>query len=325
MQENKIMKILLIDVDSKIPNLALMKLSSYYKSQKDSVKLYYLKDLNNINSKNYDIIYASIIFTKNKKEEELILNNFPNAIIGGSGTENYNITLPEKMEHIMPDYTLYDYNLRGKRFKYFEDISMGFTSRGCIRKCKFCIVNKKEGLIQDWADIYEFWNKKHSTIMLLDNNFFANRNWKTHADNIIKENLFVLDNGFDIRILTEEMAWYLSKIKFTNKSHTAKGIHFAFDNMQDETAVVNGIKLLSKYMKPIYSIFYILSGYNTTLKEDQYRFDVIRKLGCRPYIMPHENATQEQKIFANYVNQFLYTKFKFEEFDRYKKYLKEGK
>ena len=50
-------RISLIDVDSKIPNLALMKISSYHKQKGDIV---------GFNLKNPDTIYSSIIFTKNK-------------------------------------------------------------------------------------------------------------------------------------------------------------------------------------------------------------------------------------------------------------------
>lgn len=49
----------LIDVDSKIPNLALMKISSYYKSLGEQVE-FVQKD------KQYEKIYASSIFTRSK-------------------------------------------------------------------------------------------------------------------------------------------------------------------------------------------------------------------------------------------------------------------
>jgi len=302
-------KILLIDVDSKIPNLALMKLSTYYKLLGSEVELAYI---NNLPIKNYDSVYASIVFTKNKFQISNILEKYPQAEIGGSGTENYNKILPENIEHTIPDYELYNYNNRGKKFNYFKNISIGFTSRGCIRNCSFCIVNKKEGKIQDWSSIYEFWNKNHNTIMLLDNNFFANPNWKGHVNNILKENLFVIENGLDIRLVTDETAYYISKIKFRNKARTAKHIHFAFDNIKDEKVVVEGVKKLTKYIKPIYFVFYILVGYENTLEDDLYRINIIRNLGCRPYIMPYEKASPEQKILARYINQFLFSKDNFD-------------
>ena len=127
------MKIGLYDVDSKIPNLALMKLSAWHKKQGDEVELYFPL-------KKYDKIYASQIFTWSKPQYKF--NE-----LGGSGSEKWETVLPNGIEHIYPDYLL-----------YHCEYAMGFTSRGCIRNCPFCIVRKKEGLIHATNDIYEFWN-----------------------------------------------------------------------------------------------------------------------------------------------------------------------
>ena len=119
------MKIGLYDIDSKIPNLALMKLSAWHKQQGDQTELFFP-----LMSKSYDKIYASQVFTKSHpvyRYDE----------IGGSGTKNWSIVLPDEIEHIYPDYELYNCNY-----------AMGFTTRGCIRKCPFCIVKDKEECIK---------------------------------------------------------------------------------------------------------------------------------------------------------------------------------
>ena len=147
------MKIGLFDIDSKIHNLALMKISSWHKSFGDHTELY-----NPLMNGNYDKVYVSKIFTKLNKEEGYIPKN---SIVGGSGYDLKKI-LPYDMEHFMPDYLLY--NL---------DYSLGFTTRGCIRNCEFCIVRQKEGNIKEHAEVEEFKNPKSNVVVLLDNNFLA--------------------------------------------------------------------------------------------------------------------------------------------------------
>lgn len=101
-------KIGLIDVDSKIPNLALMKISAYHKAQGDSVEL-----TSPLFVDQFDKIYASKIF----KDSHLPM--LPaTAIIGGSGFD-LSIKLPPEIESQFPDYSLYRC-----------DYAVGFTLRG---------------------------------------------------------------------------------------------------------------------------------------------------------------------------------------------------
>jgi tRNA A37 methylthiotransferase MiaB len=116
------MKIGLFGVDPKYHNLALMKISAWHKSFGDRTELY-----NALMKETYDRVYVSKIFSKRSNKEGYIPEN---SIIGGSGY-SLKTVLPYDMEHIMPDYSLY--NL---------DYSLGFTSRGCIRNCSFCIVRQ---------------------------------------------------------------------------------------------------------------------------------------------------------------------------------------
>ena len=147
------MKIGLYDVDSKIPNLPLMKLSAWHKQKGDQVEKY-----SPLFHFSYDKIYASKVFFDSNKG---YLRN--DMIIGGSG---YNLTLKlsHEIEHIYPDYDLYN-------CKH----AMGFITRGCIRKCGFCIVPRKEGYIRKNADLSEFC-KEQEKVMLLDNNILAYEN-----------------------------------------------------------------------------------------------------------------------------------------------------
>jgi len=151
------MKIGLYNVDSKIPNLALMKLSAFHKAQGNCVEWY-----SPLFHNEYDKIYASKVFTFS--DNGYLKNDM---IIGGSGW-NLKCKLPEEIEHIYPDYSLYPKC----------DYSMGFLTRGCIRSCDYCIVPRKEGTIRKNADYFEF-TKDQKRIMLLDNNILA---YKGHLD-----------------------------------------------------------------------------------------------------------------------------------------------
>lgn len=239
------MKVLLMDLDIErrkarrkrsFPNLALMKLSSYHKQKGDQVHL-------NFPLKRADIIYASCVFTWNRTRVKELPED---AYLGGPGLK-LNRELPHQVEHIMPDYSLY------------PDVkfSMGFTSRGCIRRCPWCNVPENEGGIKDWADFHEFWNPEHKRILLLDNNILAAPSWRQTLADLGDMNVEVdFNQGLDIRLLSEESVWYLKRVK-------TKRLRFAFDDIGYERAVREGMKLLiASGISPRKLSFYVLIGYN---------------------------------------------------------------
>ncbi|GAH83100.1 unnamed protein product, partial [marine sediment metagenome] len=216
------MKVLLMDLDiikqrRPFPNLALMKLSAYHKARGDQVFL-------NFPLYQPDIAYASCVFSWNAKRRATVPYG---AVIGGSGID-LKPELPPEVEHMMPDYSLYP----------GVDFSIGFTSRGCIRDCPWCIVPVKEGQIEPWARIYEFLDRRHRKIILLDNNLLASPNWRQTMEDLIAEGLWVdFNQGLDIRLVNEENVGYLKRVK-TEK------LRFAFDDISYEKTVRRGIQLL---------------------------------------------------------------------------------
>lgn len=232
------MKVLLTDFDISnrrrpFPNLALMKLSAYHKVRGDEVFL-------NFPLCQPDITYASCVFSWHKPS--LIE---PSVITGGSGID-LDGWLPNEIEHIMPDYSLYP-NI---------DFSMGFTSRGCIRNCPFCLVRRKEGYIKAWASIREFLNPLFKRLLLLDNNLFASENCEDTLNDLIKLQVGTdFNQGLDIRLLTDKLVDYLKRIK-------AKIYRFAFDDIAYEKQVRQGIELLLKAgISPRKLAFYVLVGF----------------------------------------------------------------
>lgn len=145
------MKIGLIDVDShNYPNLALMKLSAWHKREGDMVEWYDF-------TQHYDRVYMSKVFHSSPDycypvNADEVVRGGTGYALHGAGGETYRQAddkpLPDEVEHIMPDYSIYG----------IKDTAYGFLTRGCPRGCQFCIVGKKEGLCsRKVADLEEFW------------------------------------------------------------------------------------------------------------------------------------------------------------------------
>lgn len=266
---------MLMDLDvitkrTPFPNLALMKLSTFHKAKGDEIFL-------NFPLCQPDITYASCIFTWHCKQ---VIGLPENVIIGGSGVD-LKKTLPPEVEHIMPDYSLYPK----------VDFSLGFTSRGCPRKCPWCIVPRKEGGIVPWASIYEFWEKRHQKIVLMDNNLLAAPNWRETMTDLIKERVEVdFNQGLDIRLVSNEVVYYLSKVK-------TKVLRFAFDHLAYERAVRDGIGLLlAAGISPRKLFFYVLVGFNGAETAVE-RVEILKSYNVDIYPMIYkDNEGKEPKL-----------------------------
>lgn len=214
-------RVLLIDVDSKIPNLALMKLAAWHKARGDEV---------GFNVSDPGIVYASVVFKKNKHRVDGLRYYYPDAeiMVGGSGYD-LAATLPAEVECLAPDYSLYP----------GMDYSMGFTSRGCVRNCYFCIVPEKEGKYRRVQHPREF--VRHDKVKLLDNNWYADYDWFFETSNwLIEQNVAVdVTQGMDIRLLTPEIAAQLKRLRWW------RPMHFAFDDMRSKDAVLKGLDILT--------------------------------------------------------------------------------
>lgn len=277
-------KIAIYDVDSKIPNLALMKISQYHKNLGDSVEFY-----SHLWKNTYDKIYASKIF--NFSDGSLLDDS--RMIIGGTG---YDVKkeLPTEIDSITPDYSIYKY-----------PHSIGFTMRGCRFNCKFCVVPKKEGRPKSVYTIDELWTNRGSNfIMLLDNDFFGNPEWRERIKEIKEFDLRVnFSQGINIRIITEEQALALASVKFRSSSNKQRMVHFAWDKFKDEKLIDEGIKrVIRSGIKPHEMTFYVLIGFDTSPEQDMYRVVKLREYGCNPFVMPYNKKNIYQKKFARWVN-----------------------
>ncbi len=306
------MKVLFVDADSVhgFPNLALMKIGAWLKENYNEVVdielIQGLPDTAPLYP--YDQVYISTIFYQNKEKVEDYVQQFPkdsDIAIGGSGWD-FTTKLSDYIEHMMPDYSLY--NL---------DYSMGFTSRGCIRKYKFCIVPEKEGTIRDNAPITEFLHGNHDRVMLLDNNFQASPKWRENLQYLIDHKIKVnFNQGLDARLVTEEFASMLAASRCYDGKFKTKGAHLAFDNPRLEKPLLRALELFDNAgMAPKRFIVYVLVGFDTSYKEDLKRIDTIAEAGAVPYIMRY-NQTKDPylKHLVRYINRKYYQFVKREDY-----------
>jgi hypothetical protein len=281
----------LVNVDSKMVNMALLKIAGYHKAFGNDVAFYDpLMD-----SQNTDLLYSSKVFNFTEDYQY-----YPDTKIikGGSGYD-LAVKLPEEIENADPNYSIYE----------GCDYSIQFFSRGCTRKCPFCIVREKEGVIRPDKAIK--LNPNGKWIEVLDNNFFANPEWKSAAEQLLEWKQPVNFHGIDVRIMTEEHAYYLNKIK------RHKQIHIAWDNPKDN--ILPKLKEITQWLKPYKIMCYVLIGYWSTPEEDMYRVQELRSLKIDSFAMPFDKSDPYQKNFARWVNhKAIFKSVKWEDYHKTK-------
>jgi len=278
-------------VDSEIPNLALMKLSTYHKERGDEV----LPFLAAMRTDAFGKVYASTVF-KDVPDDDLSDHSYlrPGQMeIGGSGWDIQK-NLPPEVERMAPDYSFYGY-----------EHNIGFAMRGCRFRCSFCDVPKKEGRPKASNTIAELWTQRTSNfLVLLDNDFFGNPEWRERIAEIREFDLKVcFSQGLNIRIITDEQCAALASVRFWNLHKTRRQVYFAWDRFHDEKLIDDGIaRVRAAGIKAWQMAFFILIGYDTTPEQDYYRVEKIDKLGCDPFVMPYRKNNPYQRSFARWVN-----------------------
>ena len=295
--------IAIINIDSVIPNLALKKIEKYYLDRGETV----VWD-NELMASIADKVYVSCVFTKNRykcKEWE------GKADIGGTGYDIKKV-LPPEIEAIKPR------------------INFGFTTRGCIRKCYFCFVPEKEGMIKGEGDIYDIWDGKAKELVIMDNNILAlPEHFELIADQLIKEKLRVdFNQGLDHRLLTPSICNKLLKLKHTHE------IRFAYDDLAYKPSVIKALKMLKDAgIRKWGSRWYVYIGEKDTFDTVFERMELLRENEQAVYVMRDEKVygRPEYIALASWGNTVGAFKMPFEEVlkrsDRLRPYAKyfEGK
>lgn len=312
------MRVGLIDVDGhNFPNIPLMKLSAWHKQQGDSVE-WYKPLIHGFPAEPLDKVYMSKVFSFTPDYEYHV--NAREVVKGGSGycislvdgievfDKSKDIELPYEVEHIYPDYSLYS----------ITDTAYGFLSRGCPRGCSFCHVEAKEGRKAfKVADLSEFWNGQKN-IVLCDPNILACREWKDLLQQLIDSKAWVdINQGLDIRLITEEKAEMLKLIK-------TKNVHFAWDRYTDKDIILPKFKMFKEITQIDYRKLgvFVLCNFDTNIEQDLERIYILRDLGFNPFVMlynkeniPKGHDLRKLQRWVN--NRFIFAKCK--TFEEYKK------
>lgn len=278
------MKVGLHDSDkTRFPNLPLMKLCAFHRMKGDIVERFLP-----LAAHTYDIVYSSKVFSWTAEEQ-----NLPQCVVcGGTGYRGSAI-LPDEIEHILPDYSLYP-SFRA---------SLGFTTRGCIRSCPWCVVPKKEGKIRAHAEIEEFLRPDCNEVVLMDNNILADSHGIRQLERSITLRLRIdCNQGLDARLIAADdtLAHLLSRVRWS------KGIRLACDSKEQLPAVEKAVKAIRQHggKKYCFSCYVLVKDIHDALE----RVEFLRSLKVDPFAQPYRepgSKTQPAKSlrdFARWVN-----------------------
>ena len=307
------MRIGLIDVDGhNFPNIPLMKIAAWHKKQGNHVEWY-----DPMFSGHMDKVYVSKVFSFSPDFEYFI--DADEVVYGGSGycislvngkevyDKSKDIPLPAEIEHIMPDYSLYG----------IEDTAYGRLTIGCPRGCHFCHVEAMQGRAsRKVADLSEFWNGQKN-IVLCDPNILACREWKDLLQQLIDSKAWVdINQGLDIRLMTEEKAEMLKQIKI-------KQWHFAWDRYQDKEKIIPKFKMFKEItnINERSLIVYVLCNYDTTLEQDLERIYTLREMGYWAYVMLYDKEHIPSGHILKKLARWVNNRYIFAKCERFEDYL----
>ena len=266
------MRILLVEPSyySRYPPLGLLKLGKLEERRWNEVRL--IRGQENFSDFKPEKIYITSLFTYSWKpvheaiefyhnqflESEILVGGIYATLMPDNIQTNFPFVkihkgLVEEAEGILPAYHLLKQADKWKGWKK----SIVFTTRGCIRKCPFCVVPKIEGGMKEPKfSILPLIHPDHNEVVIWDNNFLAS----PYAKQILME---LRDGGYradfnqglDARLMTEEFAGLLADIK-------SPSIHMAYDWPWEGPYILKAINFLADagYRKKNL-IFYVLHNF----------------------------------------------------------------
>lgn len=284
----------LLDKGTRHPNLALMKISGYNKEQGHDVQL--IENYSEVDS--YDQIYVSKVFTGSSFPAELL--NRSNVRRGGTGFyKNGGRSLPKAVEHHMPDYDLYTSFVTkkiesGTKRSYYADyldFSIGFTTRGCFRKCPFC-VNKKYDHAFRHSQVSDFLDEDRPYIYLWDDNFLAFAGWRDILEELAATGKsFQFRQGLDVRLLRSDHAEALAKTKYKGD------FIFAFDHIEEKSEIEKHLKIWRENSSRGTRLYVLCGYYSLGVDEVEsafIRIETLMRYGCLPYVMRYNKCEKSQ-------------------------------
>lgn len=280
------MRVLLLQLDGKIPNVALMRIAAHHAALGDAVTLRRAGNERaaqpELEDPEWDRVYGSLIFERTRPYADAVARIYPGIILGGTGWD-MRVTLEGiGIETRRQDYSVYP----------GWSQSIGFTQRGCRLKCSFCVVPRKEGAVREDQTVSELWRGEPwpRQLILLDNDFFGQTRWRERIEEIRAGKFSVSFNqGINARMLDDETAAAVASVDYRDDSMRTKRIYTAWDNRKDESRLFRGLESLVRHgVKPAHIMVYILIGYwaGETADDRDYRRRRLREFGAVPYPMP---------------------------------------
>ena len=260
--------ILLVDVDGRLPNLALMKLAGFYKAQGRSCRLMKKEAY----EPRAEAVFASSIFSfpaSGQRLQKMGAYYGDSLKCGGSGFD-IQTRLPPEVEAAEPDCDLYP---------ELGDRAIGFLTRGCPFHCGFCIVPLKEGPPRQVCDIDSLTRGgEKKKLILLDDNILAHPDCNKLLQEIVSKKLQVnFNQTLDLHLVDAEKARLIRAIPCSNVKFTRTVYHFSLNDTRNLEELRQKYALFHFGAKENVE-FICMYGYNTTLAEDLERFRFLRSL-----------------------------------------------
>lgn len=252
------MKVLLLQLDGKLPNIALMRIAAHHRPYADDLAFRHCPTVKAVEASDwwgFDRIYASLIFERTRLVAEALLQKYRFAEVGGTGWD-----VAKRLEDIGIKTKQQDYSL----YPHYQN-SIGFTQRGCRLKCRFCVVPRKEGAVVEEQTILDIWRKEPylRNIVLLDNDFFGQPDWRQRIEEIRVGDFKVSFNqGINCRMITDEAAAAIASVRYYDDDFKRRRLYTAWDNFKDEERLFAGLEALTKHgVKSDQIMVYMLIGY----------------------------------------------------------------
>lgn len=305
------MRVRITHLDGRLPNLALMRLSAWHRSQGDEVHFEH-SPMRLLGEPAYDRVYGSSIFTKTRPAVEQLLRDFPEAIVGGTGWDPPVGPKLDLAAFVPSQFTGLDYS----GYPHFRS-SLGFTQRGCRFRCSFCVVPAKEGRPSPDMTIAQIWRGPPfpRTVHLLDNDFFGGPHWEDRIAELREGGFRVcINQGINVRIINDKAAAALATVEYRDDSFRRRRLYTAWDSLGDERVFFRGVDRLEAHgIPPSHLMAYMLIGYAQDETEEAllYRLERMKARRILPYAMTYQPPRGQIPLkrlldFERWVNTGLY-------------------
>jgi hypothetical protein len=281
-------RVLLLQLDGKLPNLALMRIAAHHRERGNELELRQGAQFGGLFDQEFDCVYGSAIFERTRPLACRALATYPHAVIGGTGWD-----VPRTIEDIGITTAHVDYSIYpGYRH------SIGFTQRGCRLRCPFCVVPQKEGRVRAAGSIVDIWRREPwpREIVLLDNDFFGNPEWRDRLQEIRDGGFKVcFTQGINARIITPEQAEKIASVDYRDSNMNERRLYTAWDSLGDERRFFAGLELLCRNgVRPRHLLVYMLIGFapDESHHDRDHRRRKLREFGALPYPMPYRRTPE---------------------------------